>query len=61
MLDIFASSIYRDFCRNLKAKWQSKSSSISLLEDQVKKMKDCWVEKENKLTSERDKAIEAAE
>lgn len=47
--------------RTLKNKWQDRSASISTLEEQVTHMRDVWVEKERKITDERDKAVTAAE
>lgn len=44
----------------LNNKWKEKSQLIGQLEKQVTEMRDNWESKERKLTTERDKAIEAA-
>ncbi|XP_041375167.1 leucine-rich repeat and coiled-coil domain-containing protein 1-like isoform X2 [Gigantopelta aegis] len=44
----------------LNSRWKEKSSLIGQLEYQVTQMKETWEEKEQKLSRERDKAIEAA-
>lgn len=44
----------------LNNRWKEKSQVIGQLEKQVTEMRDNWESKERRLTSERDKAIEAA-
>ncbi|XP_048254923.1 leucine-rich repeat and coiled-coil domain-containing protein 1-like [Haliotis rufescens] len=44
----------------LNTRWREKSALIGQLEHQVSQMKDSWEGKEEKLTGERNKAIEAA-
>ncbi|KAJ7376667.1 leucine rich repeat [Desmophyllum pertusum] len=46
--------------RTLKTKWQEKSELIGKLEKEVVEMRNNFKEKENTLTEERDKAIQAA-
>ena len=44
----------------LSAQWRGKSRVIAELEQQVSAMRQSWLDKERKLTEERDKALEAA-
>ena len=44
----------------LNNKWKEKSNLISELESQVRSMRGTWEDKEKKLTTERDRAIDAA-
>ncbi|XP_045191730.2 leucine-rich repeat and coiled-coil domain-containing protein 1-like [Mercenaria mercenaria] len=44
----------------LNNKWKEKSQLIGQLEQQVREMKDSWEKKEQKLSQERDKALQAA-